>query len=251
VSVPDGVTIGDGQGVATILDDDAPSLSRLELAHGSAQWGDLAADPGPAADVDFYRLAQSPRSSWEIVVDGTSGDVGPGVLVERLASDNSTVLQTATANGTGSSVSLRWENPVATAVSSQHIRVRSAGCTVQCGADDVYRIRSYETTYTIPRFNNSSTQVTIVIVQNPTGQAVSGRLYFWDAAGALLHTQPFNIPAHGLFQLNAASVPVLQGRTGSITVANDARYGALAGKAVALESGTGMSFDSPMAAKPR
>ena len=67
----------------------------------------------------------------------------------------------------------------------------------------------------------------------------------------MLHTQPFNIAAHGLYQLNAASVAALQGRTGSITVTNDARYGALAGKAVALESGTGMSFDSPMAAKPR
>ena len=47
-------TAGDLQGSATIVDDDAPSLSRLELAHGSTQWGDLATDPGPLADVDFY-----------------------------------------------------------------------------------------------------------------------------------------------------------------------------------------------------
>jgi len=244
-------TAGDLQGTATIVDDDAPSLSRLELAHGSVQWGDLAADPGPAADVDLYRLAQAARASYEVVVDGTSGDIGPGLLLERLASDNVTVVQSGAPAGTGSSVSLRWENTVATTVASQHIRVRSAGCTVACGADDVYRVRVYETTYSIPRFNNSSGQVTLVLLQNPTSQTLSGRLYFWDAAGVLLYTHPFSIPARGLFQLNGASVPALQGRSGSITVSNDGRYGTLAGKAVSLETATGLSFDSPMIAKPR
>jgi Calx-beta domain/Right handed beta helix region len=244
-------TAGDVQGVATIVDDDAPSLTRLELGHGSVQWGDLAADPGPIPDADLYRLAQAPRASYEVVVDGASGDLGPGLLVERLASDNVSVVQSGTATGTGSSVSLRWENTVAATVSGQHIRVRSGGCTVACGADDVYRIRAYETTYTIPRFNNSATQATVVLLQNPTTQAVSGRLHFWDGAGALLYTHPFVVPARGLFQLNAATVSVLQGRSGSITVPNDARYGALAGKAVALEAATGFAFDSPMAAKAR
>ena len=51
--------------------------------------------------------------------------------------------------------------------------------------------------------------------------------------------------------LSAATVPGLQGRSGSITVTSDARYGVLAGKAVSLESATGFSFDSPMAARPR
>ncbi len=244
-------TAGDVQGVATILDDDAPSLSKLELGHGSVQWGDLAADPGPAADADLFRLAQAPRASYEVVVDAASGDVAPGLLVERLASDNSTVVQAGTATGTGASVSLRWENAVGSAVASQHIRVASGGCTTACGADDVYRVRAYETTYTIPRFNNAGTQVTVVLVQNPTLQAVAGRLYFWDPAGALVHTHPFTVGPRGLFQLIGTSVPALQGRSGSITVSNDARYGALAGKAVSLESATGLSFDSPMAPRPR
>jgi hypothetical protein len=244
-------TAGDLQGVATIVDDDAPSLARLELGHGSMLWGDLAADPGPATDVDFYRLAQAARASYEIVVDGTSGDVGPGLLLERLASDNVTVLQSGAAAGTGGSVSLRWENTVATTVAGQHIRVRSGGCTLSCGADDLYRIRAYETTYGIPRFNNSGSQVTVVLLQNPTSQAVSGRLHFWDSAGALLHTHAFNIAARGLLQLNGATVPALQGRSGSITVSSDARYGTLAGKAVSLEGATGLSFDSPMTARPR
>src|SRR4029450_9338345 len=102
-------------------------LSKLELEHGSSQWGDLAADPGPVADVDYFRLAQAPLSSYEVVLDGTSGDIGPLARLERLGSDNVTVLQTGTANGTGSSVSLRWENTVGAAVASQHLRVGSAG----------------------------------------------------------------------------------------------------------------------------
>jgi hypothetical protein len=162
-----------------------------------------------------------------------------------------TVLQAGTPAGTGSSMSLRWENTVATTVVGQHIRVRSAGCTVACGSDDVYRVRVYETTYSIPRFNNSGGQVTFLILQNPTGQPISGRLYFWDPAGALLHTHPFSVPARGVFQLTAASVAALQGRAGSITVSNDGRYGTLAGKAVSVEMASGMSFDSPMVARPR
>lgn len=244
-------TAGDVQGSATIVDDDAPSLTRLELGHGSAQWGDLRADPGPTADVDLFRLAQAPLASYEVVLDGTSGDIGPNALLERLASDNVTVLQSGVPAGTGSSVSLRWENTLSAPVAGQHIRVRSAGCTLACGADDVYRVRAYDTTYTIPRFNNSQGQVTLVILQNPTGQPVAGRLYFWSATGSLAYTHPFDLPARGVFQLNGATVGALQGRSGSITVSNDARYGALAGKAVSLESATGYSFDSPMVARPR
>ena len=244
-------TAGDVQGVVTILDDDAPSLSSLELGHGSTQWGDLASDPGPAEDVDFYRLAQAPRASYEVVLDGVSGDLGPGVHLDLMAADNVTVLRSGTSNGTGGSVSLRWENTVTTVVGSQHLRVRSAGCTVGCGADDRYRLRAYETTYTIARFNNAAGQVSVVLLQNPTAQAVAGNLYFWDAAGVRLHTQPFTIPAKGVYTLSTPSVGALAGRSGSITVAHNARYGALAGKAVALETATGFSFDSPLVPRAR
>ena len=127
----------DPQGQATILDDDAASLALTELGHGSAVTADLAADPGPAADVDFYRLGQEARASYEIVLDAVSGDAAPQVLLERLASDNVTVLQTAVAVGTGSGKSLRWENLLPAMVTAQHIRVRGAGCGAACGPDDV------------------------------------------------------------------------------------------------------------------
>jgi hypothetical protein len=50
---------------------------------------------------------------------------------------------------------------------------------------------------------------------------------------------------------NTASVAGLPGQSGSITLTHDGAYGALAGKAVALEPATGLSFDSPLSCKPR
>jgi hypothetical protein len=243
-------TVGNGQAPFVILDDDAPSLASEELAHGSSRWADLAA-AGGVADADFYRIAQQPRSSYEIVVDGASGDVAPDVRLERLAADNATVLQSATAVGTGTSVSLRWENTLASPVVGPHLRVRSASCGTACGLDDVYRIRAYDTTYSIPRFNNAATQGTVVVLQNRSARTVNGHLNFWDAAGVLLLGHPFVLPARGMLTQNAAALQPLAGRSGSITVANDGGYGDLTGKAVSLEPATGFSFDSPMVPRPR
>ncbi|MET0552613.1 MAG: Calx-beta domain-containing protein [Vicinamibacteria bacterium] len=243
-------TVGNGQAPFVILDDDAPSLAREELAHGSSRWADLAA-AGGVADEDFYRFAPPPRSAYEVVVDGTSGDVAPDVRLERLAADNVTVQQTATASGTGTSLSLRWENTLASPVVGPHLRVRSASCGTACGLDDVYRIRAYDTTYAIPRFNNSATQGTVVVLQNRSPRAVNGHLHFWDAAGVLLLSHPFALPARGTLAQNATNLPGLAGRSGSITVSNDGGYADLTGKAVSLEPATGFSFDSPMAPRLR
>jgi hypothetical protein len=201
--------------------------------------------------VDLFRFAQQPRSSYEVLVDGTTADAGP-LMVERLAGDNSTVLETAAPAGvaTGLSRSLRWRNPLPAAVLNQHVRVRTAGCTGGCAADDAYRICVYETTYRIARFNNSGGQVTVLLIQNPTSAAVAGSAYFWSAGGALIHEQPFTLGAHSLLSLNGASVPALGGRSGSITVAHDAPFGSLAGKAVSIEPSAGFSFDSAMERVP-
>jgi hypothetical protein len=247
-----GATLPDPQALGTILDDDATPLAGLELAHGSAQTADLAADPGPAPDVDVFRLAQAPRASYEVVLDGLSGDAVPQVLLERLGSNNVTVVQTATSVGTGSSKSLRWENLLPAPVTAQRIRIRGAGCGAACGPDDVYRIRAYETTYSIPRFTNTGAgQFTVLAIQNPASYTVSGRAYFWDTGGALLHVQPFSLAPKAVLTFNTASVPVLQGKSGTITVSNDGRYGDLAGKAISLDPATGFSFDTPMGPRPR
>ena len=240
---PTNASLGDAQGVGTIGDDDAPSLSSNELSHGSQQQADLLVRP------DLYRIGQKPYSSYEVVIDGTSGDIVP-VTLERLAGNNVTVLQAASPVSVGDSVSLRFENTTSLTVTNQHIRVDGV-CATPCGSDDVYRIRAFETTYSIPRFNNSGSQVTVLLVQNPAAYTVTGDIWFWSTSGALLGSRALTLPARQTLVLNTATVLGVAGQGGTITISHDGRYGDLAGKTVALEPSTGFSFDSPMSARPR
>ena len=171
--------------------------------------------------------------------------------LERIGSDGARVVQGSQPIGTGRSRSLRWENAGPTAVDDETIRVRSQSCTNDCGPEDVYRLRLYETTCVAPRFNNSATQVTVVQVHNSTAVPVSGTFWFWSASGVLLASEPISLDAYGSTSVNTSTLPGLAGQSGSLTLSSDAPYGGLGGKAVALEPGTGMSFESPLEPRPR
>jgi hypothetical protein len=121
--------------------------------------------------------------------------------------------------------------------------VTSGQCTTNCGPDDVYVIRGYETTYSVPRFNNSGTQITVLLLQNPTNYTINTIVYFWDSTGTQTALQPFTLGPKNLVVFNTATVA--PGVGGSVTIANDGRYGDLSAKTVALEPATGFSFDSP------
>ena len=239
-------TLADPAGIGTIVDDDAPSLSTIELTHGSRLVTDLA---GGAPD--HYRVFEPPLSSWEAILDEVSGDAVPGLLLERLASDNSTVMTSGTASGTGSALSLRWHNMVAAGISGHHLRVRQPACGAACGADDTYRLRLYETTLAASRFNNAGGQASVLIVQNLTRQLVTTRVYFWGPSGGLLHSTTLTVEAQGALTIPIGSIPALAGQTGTLTISHDAPYGGLVGKTVALEPATGFSFDTPLRTRPR
>ncbi|MET0552978.1 MAG: Calx-beta domain-containing protein [Vicinamibacteria bacterium] len=248
LTAPVGATLGDAQGQVTIADDDAPSLATCELAHGARFWDDLSPQTGPAGQ-DAYRISQAPRASYEVVLDAVSGDAAPPVL-ERLAADHATVLQTGTPVGTGGGVALRWENTAAAAVVNQQVRVRSGGCGTDCGPDDVYRVRARETTASVARFNNAAGQGTVLVLQNTTARAASGHAYFWSASGAPLGVHAFALAPRATAVVNTATVAGVAGQTGSITVAHDAGYGGIAGKAVAVDPASGASFDTPLGVRP-
>ncbi|HET9314782.1 MAG TPA: hypothetical protein VFQ51_04295, partial [Vicinamibacteria bacterium] len=139
----------------------------------------------------------------------------------------------------------------AASVDNEAIRVRSTGCTTDCGSDDTYRIRARETTAFIPRFNNSATQVTVVLLQNRESTPVSGHIWFWSAPGSLLASRAFTLSPRASLTLLTTNVVGLSGQSGSLTVTHDGPYDALAGKAVALEPATGFAFDSPMQSRTR
>ncbi len=140
-------------------------------------------------------------------------------------------------------------NTTGAVVATEQVRVQSASCASACGADDVYRLRAWETTLSIPRFNNSGTQVTVLLIQNPTDYTVTGNARFWTATGMLTATNPFTLAPKALMVV--ATQLLAPATSGSITVASDARYGDLAGKSIALEPATGFSFDTEMHPRPR
>jgi uncharacterized repeat protein (TIGR01451 family) len=226
--------------------------AEAELVHGSRLTADLAA-AGGVADVDSYRISQKPFSSYEVVVDGTSGDIGTGAgpLVDRILSDGTTVLQTSAAVGVGHSRTLRFANTTSATIDGHLVRVRSGSCGTGCGPDDVYRIRAWETTAAITRFNNSATQVTVLVLQNPSAQAIAGTVYYWSLNGTLRHAEPLAIAPKGTLIFNTATIPVLAGHTGTVTIVHDGGYDGLVGKGVALEPATGFSFDTLLVSRPR
>jgi uncharacterized repeat protein (TIGR01451 family) len=219
-----------------------------ELRHGTRERYDLAALPGPVADEDRYRIRQQPYASYEVVVDETSGDIGlgDGPSLDLVGPDGTTVLRSSDPAGTGPTRSLRFENATSSVVDDQTVRVRSASCGTDCGPDDTYRIRAYETTHMIPRFNNSGSQLTVLLLQNPGSVTVNGHIYFWSPAGAALGTRTFTLAPKELLVLPTSTVPGVGGASGTITLVHDGPYAALSGKTVALEPSTGFSFDSPM-----
>ena len=228
--------------------DDDTAANGTELVHGSDEVHDLHARGG--SDEDWYRLSQQPYSSYEVVVDGAVPPVLP-VVLERIASDETTVLQSSVAVGAGigGTRSLRWENATASTIENEYVRVTSGGCGAACKKTAVYRIRAYETTYAVPRFNNTGTQVTVLVIQNPQSHAIAGNVWFWDATGAQVGTSAFNLAAKAALVL--ATQVVVPGDSGTVTVSHDGRHADLAGKGIGLEPATGFSFDTPMLPRPR
>ena len=221
-----------------------------ELNHGSERREDLAALPGPVADEDDFRLFQAPRSSYEVVVDGVSGDAAgaTGVVLQRVS--EGMVVQASKPAGAGASRSLRFENASPDPVQKEeYIRVRSGGCTTACGPADAYRIRARETTGFIGRFNNAGIQSTVLLLQNTAPDVVTGHVWFHDPGGAIAASLPFVLAPHGMAKIETE--PLVPGLSGSISVSHNGPYGGLHGKAVVLDGSSGLTFETSLVQRPR
>jgi Calx-beta domain len=227
----------------TIVDDDALLLPGTELSHGTVLEGDIV---GGAAS---FRLAQAPRTSYELVLDAASGSAVPGMRALLLGADNSTVTQSSQPVGTGAAVSLRWQNLSITEIANQTLLVRS-GCLPACAASEHYRVRAYDTTYRGGQFDNTGGQSTVLVIQNLTNAIVRTNAWFWRPDGTLLLGIIPVLPRRGSLAFNLPDLVGLQGQRGSITLTHNAAYGALAAKAVTLDPATGFAFDSVFEPRP-
>ena len=176
-----------------ILDDDAASLSALELTHGAVLRADAA-----GGTADFYRLGQSPRASYEVVLDAVSGDAvpGPAARAPGRGQRDRPAGRDRGRHRLGGQPALA-EHGGRGAVTAEHLRVAGAACGGACGPDDVYRLRAYETTASVPRFNNAGGQGSVLVLQNTGVAAVTGTAYFWSADGLLLAERPLGARARG------------------------------------------------------
>ena len=221
-------------------------ISTVELTHGYRVVESLSALLGPAVDTDRFVIRQMPYSSYEVVVDGTAGGVND-VALELVDPDGITVLKSSEPVGLGSARSLRFTNVMPVPVDGSFVRVRSGQCGTDCGPTSQYRLRAYETTYTLERLNNVGQQITVVILQNRGDRPANGVIHFWNTAGSHLASQPFALAPFQVYVFNStALVPNVHG---SMTITSDAPYGALAGKAAVLDPISGPAQDVIM--KPR
>jgi hypothetical protein len=210
------------------------------LTHGTTQLHDLQG----SVDTDIGFVAQRAFRSYEARIVDTQHcwnslgcdaferiDAGGVVVQPGIPFDG------ATLNG----ITLRWETDAAPA---QFTWVRTRGTVSHGGFDSQYEIQFYDTTYLVPRWNNGGTQTTVFLIQAAQARSVTGSIHFFNAGGTLLATAPLSVPAAGLQVVGTSSISALAGQSGSAVITHSGGYGALAGKAVALEPGTGFSFDT-------
>jgi hypothetical protein len=221
-----------------------------ELSHGVVQVHDLGALPGPVADADVYTVYSFGHHSYEAVVTGTTGDLdnggAPDFTFGRYSGFGSLLQSFQVLSPLSFSRSIAWEAGVSSFPGL--LRVGDAACGTSCTSADQYTIRMYDTTYSIPRFNNSGTQVTTLLIQNTSAATVSGHIWYFSQSGANIASQPLSLAPRSLAVVGTStSVP---NGSGSILISHDGHYGCLSGKAVALEPATGFTFDTALSAVP-
>jgi hypothetical protein len=242
-------------------DDD--NYTTNEITHGFSQIHDLDF-VFFAPDQDWYRIVQQPFSSYEVLCDGFNTNLTGGPFVpapptlERvlLGSPTPIQLQSSVPYAVGGvfNRSLRWANNTPGIIDEEFVRVANPNCGTECGPGDQYRVRAWDTTVAVPRYNNSNGQITVLMIQNTSEAAVNGFARLWPPAGGSTPVTAisFSLSARQSLVFNLASVNggAANGTGGSITITSDGRYGQLAVKAVAVEPATGFTFDTPGSYKP-
>ena len=215
----------------------------VESLHGRLRTHDLQ-DVG-GADVDWSFVQETQNHSYEATVMNTalrfSSAPASGKVTMNRCDATGAILTPGTAlNVYDGAFAARW---VATTSTYNYIRITGfAGL----GADSGYEMQLRDTTYSIPRWNNSGSQTTVLLISNTTSTPVTGSIFFYGAGGALLATQPLSVPPNGVQTVGTASITALAGLSGSAQVAHVGGYGALSGKAVSMEPATGFTFDTAM-----
>jgi hypothetical protein len=218
------------------------------LFHGSEQRHTLVGNN--PVDQDLFLVSPRPYSSYQAVVHGLTGDLDLTASdVQLMDATGLGALQNALVTGGGGILSLQWHEANIPSSALLFLRVRDAACGTECDDRRSYRIVFYDTTYTVPRVNNSGTQTSVLLIQNATERPCDVAQHYFDAAGAHIASGPLLVlGGHRLAVVSTAEV--FPGQSGSVRVTHTCGYGGLAGKAVSVEAATGFTFDTPFAHRP-
>jgi hypothetical protein len=236
--------------VGTDVDTDNVPATVNVLRHGSEQVHDMTGVATPAGDQDWYRLPAHPFSSYEFVLNGMTSDLNfSSTNVQRFLPGGTTPVQAADFLEGGGVLSMSWLGPVGTLFVEHFVRVQGPGCGAACDGNDRYRARFFDTTYTIPRFNNSGTQTTTLLLQNATYRGCSLTMYFLRQDGTLISASaPSTMSPYQLLVVPTANT--LPNTSGTVRIGHTCGYGGLTGKAVAIEPSTGFTFDTALQHRP-
>jgi len=239
-------------------DNDNASTSDNELVNGLDQVHDMAAQQGGTVeDVDWYPFPIFSGNSYEILLDGITGALGNAntgsPALDLIAPDGTTVaFGSDPVSSLGIARRLTFRYSTGSPEAMYYLRVSHPDCGLSCVNTDQYHIHFRNTTALVPRFNNSATQVSILVLQNSTNADVITQLVAYDATGTVITTIEVDLSPNQVTAVNLSTVSsgVLAGKSGGLRIANSAPYGALAGKVVAVEPATGFTFDTPLVYKP-
>jgi hypothetical protein len=227
-------------------EDDGPA-TRTHLPAGASQAGRDLQGPSGTPDQDWVWVWALPHHSYEARVSGGPlWSVSGGFQGAQLDLVNSSLVVAVPGDnvdmpGLRGQV-VRFQG--ASVPDAGYLRVRGPAVGAQ-GAEP-YLLELFDTTYALPRWNNSGSQVTVVVVQNVKPTPVTGSLVFFNANGVQLHAEPLSIEPNAVRVFNTATVPGLVGQSGSARVVHFGGRSALAGKGVALEPATGFTFDTAL-----
>jgi hypothetical protein len=229
-------------------DNDDDTTTNNALMHGTDQVHDLGDLVTGAGDRDWYNITVRPFSSYEVVVEGQTGDLnfdGASIPPFPVPRD--------VPSGLGAGGDLRLRAALGERL-GQHARQHGAGAGAGLRHAPLHRERPVSDPRVRldlhdPEVQQLRTQVTVFLIQNATESTCNVNVHYFAATGSNLASTTAAVAARGLLTLQTASV--VGGQSGSARVTHDCGYGGLSGKAVALEPSTGFTFDTAMAARPR
>jgi hypothetical protein len=240
---------------------DDTAESRNTLSPGLVQQHDLDEAGSGTNDQDWMRVPMLSGHSYEARVSGTTanfdwGDCPNCAQFERVTSTGHILTEdvgvVAEGHGPGTFASandrsVRWIAEGDWTL--DFVRVRG-----NAGLENftwVYTMRYWDTTYTVPRWNTSNGQTTVLVITSAVPRPQKANIRFLGESGEHLASVDVVLEENRPYVLNLATLPALVGHSGFALVAHTAGYGGLTGKAVSLEPTTGFTFDTPIQSIPQ